>query len=174
MSDVERQYQMNRRQVLKSLAVVGSISVAGCSSVLGPGGTVLGKIEVINSSFVANKVRLIVTRDDDTLIDRKFSLPAIDGESGTPGIVIKPLWSETQGQYTVHAVHYDESDNRETEVWEYTFTEEDYDTYYGDSHEDPRCIGAVVKIGSLSEEENAPIGISPTYLKNPCGSPNSQ
>ena len=164
---------MNRRQVLKSLVVVGSISVAGCSSVLGRSGTLLGRIEVINSSFVANRIRLIVTRDDDTLVDRKLSLPAINDESGTPGMIIKPSWSETQGEYTIHAIHYDESDNRETKAWEYTFTEEDYNMYYGDSHEDPGCIGAVVKIGSLAEKENAPIGISPTYLKNPCGSPNS-
>ena len=175
---------MNRRRALKSLAVVGSVSFAGCTSVLGSGGsgTVLGKIEVINSSFVANRIRLMVERDDGTssesddenLLDRKISLPAIDTENGTPGMIIEPVWSDTQAQYTIRAVHIDESSNRETSDREYTFTQEDYKTYYGDNHEDPGCIGAIVKIGSLSDSENGAIGIGPTYMKNPCETPDSQ
>lgn len=166
---------MNRRRALKRLAVVGSVSFAGCSSILGSGesGTVLGKIEVINSSFVANRIRLMVERDDDTLIDRNISLTAINAENGTPGTIIEPVWSQTQGQYTIRALHYDESGNRETEDWEYTFTQEDYTTYYGDSHEDPGCIGALVKIGSLDNTENGAIGIGPIYTENPCETPDS-
>lgn len=175
---------MNRRQALKSLAVAGSASIAGCSSVLGSGGegTVLGKIEVVNSSFAANRIRLMVERDggttsesdDESLLDRKVSLPAIAAESGTPGLIIEPSWSETQSHYTIRAVHYDGSDNRETGVWEYTFTQEDYNTFYADNNEDPGCIGAIVKIGSLEETENGAIGIGPIYMENPCGTPDSQ
>ncbi|NHN41972.1 hypothetical protein G9C85_10065 [Halorubellus sp. JP-L1] len=175
---------MNRRQALKSLAVVGSVSVAGCSSVLDSGGsgTVLGPIEVINSSFISNRVRIMVERDegtrsesdDESLLDRKLSLPAIDAETGTPGLRIAPSWSETQAHYTIRAVHYDGSDDRETEVWEYTFTREDYKTYYADRNEDPGCIGALVKIGSLSTAGNGAIGIGPTYMEDPCGTSGSQ
>lgn len=165
---------MNRRQALSSLAVAGTVSFAGCSSVLGSGGIVLGKIEVINSSFVTNQIRLMVKRDDELLVDRKITLPGIDAENGTPATIIEPLWSEIDGEYTVRALHYDTSDNRETGSWEYTFTREDYDAYYDDSHEDPGCIGAVVKIGSLSDTENAAIGIGPTYMETPCGTPDSQ
>ena len=164
---------MKRRQALSSLAVAGTVSFAGCSSVLGSKGVVLGKIEVINSSFVANRIRLMVKRTDEMLVDRKITLPGIDGENGTPATIIEPLWSEVNDEYTVSALHYDTSDNRETGSWEYTFTREDYDAYYGDSDEDPGCIGAVVKIGSLSDTENAAIGIGPTYVENPCGTPDS-
>ena len=166
---------MKRRQALRSVAVVGGMSVAGCSSVLGSGesGTVLGKIEVINLSFVPNRIRLMVERDDETLVDRKISLTAIDAGDSAAWKIIQPSWSETQTKYTILAVHYDESDNRETKDWEYTFTQEDYNTYYGESHEDPGCIGASVKIGSLAESENAPIRIGPTYMENPCRTPDS-
>jgi hypothetical protein len=160
---------MKRRHLLKALPVAGGTFLAGCSSVLDSGGTVLGRIEIINSSFVANRIRVLVTRDDETLVDQKIRLPAIDAETGTPGTVIEPSWSDTQGQYTIIAIHYDESGDRETEGREYTITGDDYNRYYADSHEDPGCIGAVVKIGSLSETENAAIGISPTYMDFPCG-----
>ncbi|HKL30819.1 MAG TPA: hypothetical protein VJ898_16330 [Natrialbaceae archaeon] len=110
-----------------------------------------------------------MTRDDETLVDREIELPALDAETGAPGTVIEPSWSETQGQYTIIAVHYDESGDRETESWEYTITRDDYDRYYADSHEDPGCIGAVITIGSFAETENAAIGISPTYMDRPCG-----
>jgi hypothetical protein len=170
----ENSSRMNRRQALSSLAVAGTVSLAGCSSVLGTDGIVLGRIDVINSSFVANRIRLMIKRDDEMLVDRQITLPAIDAENGTPATIIEPLWSEVAGEYTVSALHYDTSDNRETESWEYTFTREDYDVYYDDSDEDPGCIGAVVKIGSLSDTENAAIGIGPTYMESPCGTPDSQ
>lgn len=106
--------------------------------------------------------------DDESLLDRTISLPGIDADSGTPATLIEPLWSETRAHYTVRAVHYDESGDRETGDWAYTFTGDDYDTYYGDSNEDPGCIGAVVKVGTLSESENGAIGIGPTYMTEPC------
>lgn len=160
---------MNRRQVLRRLAAAGSVSVAGCSSVLGSETTVLGRIEVVNFSPVANRIRLLVTRegDDENLLDRMITLPAVGAENGTPGVVIEPTWPETQGEYTVLAVHYGEDGDRETEDWEYTFTREDYNTYYAD-REDPGCIGAIVKVGSLTDMENDTIGIGPTYMENPC------
>ncbi len=160
---------MKRRNMLKTLPVAGGMFLAGCSSVFDGGGTVLGRIDIINSSFVANRIRVLVTRDDETLVDREIELPALDAETGAPGTVIEPSWSETQGQYTIIAVHYDESGDRETESWEYTITRDDYDRYYADSHEDPGCIGAVITIGSFAETENAAIGISPTYMDRPCG-----
>ncbi|MFC7256198.1 hypothetical protein [Haloplanus litoreus] len=166
---------MNRRQVLRRLAVAGSVSVSGCSSVLGSETTVLGRIEVVNFSLVANRLRLLVTREDDNenLLDRMITLPAVNAENGTPGVVIEPTWPETQGEYTVLAVHYGEDGDRETEDWEYTFTQEDYNTYY-DEQEDPGCIGAIVKIGSLTDMENGTIGIGPTYMENPCGTQDSR
>ncbi len=166
---------MNRRQVLGRLAGAGSVSVAGCSSVLGAETTVLGRIEVVNFSPVANRIRLLVTREDDdeTLVDRMIGLPAVDAEDGTPGTVIEPTWSEIEGKYTVRAVHYGEDGDRETEDWEYTFTRADYNRYY-DNPDDPGCIGAVVKIGSPSDTENGTIGISPTEMENPCGTPDSR
>ncbi|WP_136715725.1 hypothetical protein [Halorientalis salina] len=167
---------MDRRTALKSLATVGSVTLAGCSSVPGFGqsGTVLGKIEVINSSFVPNRIRLLVVRGEDDLIDREHSLAAIDAENGTRGTIIEPSWSDTRGQYTIHAHHVEESGDRESSSREYTVTGKDYDRYYGDSQEDPGCIGAVVKIGSLAETENAAIGISPTYMENPCDASDSE
>ena len=160
---------MNRRQILSCLAVAGSVSVAGCSSVLRSETTVLGRIEVVNLSPVANRIRLLVTREDDdeNLFDRMITLPASSAENGTPGVVIEPTWSKTQGEYTVLAVHYDEDGDRETEDWEYTFTRDDYNTYY-DDQEDPGCIGAIVKIGNRTDTENGAIRIGPTYMENPC------
>lgn len=167
---------MNRRTALKSLAAVGSVPLAGCAAIRGSGqsGTVLGRIAVINSSVVPNRIRLLVVRGETELLDRTLSLPALDATDGTPGTVIEPSWPETQGEYTIHAHHIEESGERESNSWEYTFTQEDYDRYYGDKHEDPGCLGAVVTIGSLSETANAAIGISPTYMENPCGTPESQ
>jgi len=130
--------------------------------------TVLGRIEVVNFSPVANRIRLLVTREDDdeNLLDRMITLPAFTAKNGTPGVVIEPTWSETQREYTVFAVHYGEDGDRETQDWEYTFTREDYNTYY-DDQEDPGWIGALVKIGTLTDTENGTIGISPTYMDNP-------
>lgn len=160
---------MRRRKVLKAFATVGSGSFAGCSSIpsLSESPPVLGKIEVVNLSFVPNRIRLTVERDSDKLIDQKIGLTAIDAGDGDAWALIKPKWSE-QSQYTVRAVHVDESGNRETTDWEYTFSREDYNTYYGDSHKDPGCIGAIVKVGTFTETENGAIGISPTYMENPC------
>lgn len=165
---------MKRRHVLRSLPVVAGLSLAGCSSVLGSGtsGTVLGKTQVINFSFASNRIHLTVERDDETLIERNIRLGAIDAEDGVSWRVIEPSWSETQARYTIRAFHVSESGSRESEAWEYTFTQEDYGTYYGDSHEDPGCIGAVVKIGSPNDKENGTIGIGPTYMGNPCKTPN--
>ncbi|WP_323190217.1 hypothetical protein [Halostella sp. PRR32] len=162
---------MKRRDVLKSVSVAGGLSVAGCISTLSVGnsGTVLGKIEVINSSFVANRIRLLVKRDEDLLIDREVTLTAIDVDDSAALSIIEPMWPKTQAPYTIRAIHYDESGNRESIGWEYTFTKEDYDMYYKDSHKDPGCIGAIVKIGSLADTPNAPIGIGPIYRENPCG-----
>lgn len=64
-------------------------------------------------------------RDDEMLVDRKITLPAIDAENGTPVAVIDPLWSENKSSYTLSALHYDTSDNRETGSWKYIFTRED-------------------------------------------------
>lgn len=164
---------MNRRQALRGFAVAGSASLAGCSSVLGPGGTVLGTIEVINSATVANRIRLLVTRGEETLLDRTLSLPAMDGEGGDPWRVIQPAWAEQRGRYTVEAIHYGEDGERETNGRAYTFTGADYDAHYGDSHEDPGCIAAAVVIGSGDDEENGEIGIGPIHSATPCGTSDS-
>lgn len=162
---------MKRRHIVKSLPVLSSLPLAGCMSGLrfGRPGTVLGKIEIVNSSLVSNKIRLIVTREDKTLVDQYIGLEAIDAEDGTASTIIEPFWSPTQSQYTLIAAHYDESGNRESETWEYTFTQKDYNRYYGDSHEDPGCIGAIVIIGNRTEKKNGAIGISPIYMEEPCG-----
>lgn len=165
---------MNRRRALQKLVVGGSVGLAGCSSVLGADGTVLGRIEVINSSFVANRIRIMVARDGEELLDRTLSLAALDAEEGRRGAVVEPVWSEIEGEYTVRALHQGESGERESSTWEYTFTRADYDRYYGDSHEDPGCLAAVVTVGSRSETENAAIGIGPTYMENPCGDSGDQ
>lgn len=165
---------MNRRQALSTLALAGTVSFAGCSSVLGSEGIVLGKIEVTNSSSVANRIHLMVQRDGEVLLNQKITLPGIDAENGTPATLIPPMWSEKKGAYTVTAIHYDTAGNRESGKYEYTFTRKDYDAYYGDDREDPGCLGAVVKIGSLSDTENAAIDIGPMDMETPCGTPNSQ
>ncbi|MFC7141606.1 hypothetical protein ACFQMA_17420 [Halosimplex aquaticum] len=160
---------MDRRQALRSLGVAGSLGLAGCSSVLGSSGTVLGRIEVINASFTARTVRLAVERGDETLIDRQVSLGPADAADGSAWTKIQPTWSDTQSQYRIWALHLDEEGERASTSWEYTVTRADYDTYYEDEAEDPGCIGALVKIGDFSEAEYPPIGISPTYVENPCG-----
>lgn len=124
---------MNRRQALRWAALAGSGSLAGCSSVLGPSGTVLGRIEVINSSRVANRIRILVIREEETLLDRTISLSPIDSNDGAAARIIEPLWSEAPGQYTVKAIHLDESGDRESLGNEYTFTQQDYERYYSSS-----------------------------------------
>ncbi|MFC7196318.1 hypothetical protein ACFQL4_19595 [Halosimplex aquaticum] len=99
---------MDRRQALRSLGVAGSLGLAGCSSVLGSSGTVLGRIEVINASFTARTVRLAVERGDETLIDRQVSLGPADAADGSAWTKIQPTWSDTQSQYRIWALHLDE------------------------------------------------------------------
>lgn len=164
---------MNRRQALRHFAVAGSASLAGCSSVLGPGGSVLGTIEVINSATVANRIRLLVTRGEETLLDQTFSLAAMDDEEGDPSRVIEPEWAEERGKYTVGATHYGADGERETSGREYTFTGADYDALYGGTDEDPGCVAAVVVVGSGDDEENGDIGIGPIHAANPCGTSGS-
>jgi hypothetical protein len=163
---------MNRRTVLTHLTAAGGLALAGCSSLPGSGDTrpVLGRIQVLNSSLVSNRIRLLVVRDEETLLDRELTLAAIDAEAGTRAAVIEPSWGATPGEYTIHANHIDESGDRESSSWEYTVTQQDYDRYYPDEREDPGCLGVVVTIGSLSENANAAIGIGPTYMEDPCGS----
>lgn len=107
---------MNRRTVLKSLTAAGSATLTGCSSTLGFGqsGTILGKIGIINSSYVPNRIRLIVVRNDEKLIDRKISLSAIDAENGTHATIIEPSWSDTRARYSIHAHHIEGSGDRES------------------------------------------------------------
>lgn len=157
---------MNRRQALKGLGAVGSLGLAGCSFPLGPGEVVLGRLTVINLSFTPSTVRLAV-KGDETLLDRRISLDAIDAEDGRAWTTIAPTWSEKRPQYRVWALYLDEDGERASDSWEYTFTREDYDAYYED--DGPGCIGAIVKVGDASDSEYAPIGISPTYVDDPCG-----
>jgi len=164
---------MNRRQVLRGFAVAGSASLAGCSSVLDSGGTVLGTVEVINSATVSNRIRLLVTRGEETLLDRTFSLAAMDAADGLPSRVIEPSWSAERGEYTIRAIHYGADGDRETSGREYTFTAADYDAQYGDANEDPGCVAAVVVIGSHDDEENGEIGIGPVHSEDPCGTADS-
>lgn len=163
---------MNRRHVLRSVSALGSASLAGCTSVFDSheSETVLGRVEIINSSFASNSIRIVVKRGTKTLVDRNFALEALDSEGGAGWTVIEPSWSHSQGRYTVRAAHIDESGGLESEYRSYTFTQEDYGTYYDEISEDPGCIGAAVRIGSLTDHENAPIGISPTYMETPCRS----
>ncbi|WEL18826.1 hypothetical protein SVXHr_2682 [Halorhabdus sp. SVX81] len=167
---------MNRRHVLGSLPAVGSLALAGCSSILGSGdkGTVLGKITVMNSSRVPNRVRVVVERDGETLVTEDVSLGALDSEDDSDWTMIDPSWSHTQSQYTVRAAHIDESGDLEAEYREYTFSQEDYATYYEDRQADPGCLGAEVRVGSLSEDPNARISVSPTKVENPCGNGDSR
>lgn len=183
MPETDEQSELTRREALASAAVGGCVSVAGCASLTGAdrSGTVLGKVEVINSSRVRNRIRLLVDRDDgtggesddDRLVDRTISLAAIDAGTGTSVRVIQPVWSQSAGHYTIRAVHIDRSGERETSDWDSTFTQDDYETYSADTHEDPGCIGAIVTVGTRADTENAAIGIGPTYMENPCGRPES-
>jgi hypothetical protein len=112
---------MNCRNALQALTAAGSLALAGCSSLAGVGesGTVLGRIEVINASYVSNRIRLLVVRDDET---------------GTRATVIEPTWEATPGQYSIHAHHIEESGDRESSSWEYTLTRQEYDRYYTPGH----------------------------------------
>ncbi len=114
----------------------------------------------------------MVERGDEDLLDRTIELTAADAGNRAASTIIEPLWSEP-GEYTVRALHVDESGNTEASSQEYSFTKDDYTAYYGDSHEDPGCIGAVVTVGARDETENAQIGIGPTYLTDPCSTSTS-
>ncbi|SNZ06681.1 hypothetical protein SAMN06269185_1252 [Natronoarchaeum philippinense] len=113
----------------------------------------------------------MVHRDGEELLDRTIEFTAADAGDKAASAIIEPLWSAS-GEYTVRARHVDESGDTEAIPQEYSFTEEDYTTYYGDSHEDPGCIGAVVTVGARDETANAQIGIGPTYLEDPCSTSN--
>lgn len=163
---------MDRRSIIKSLGVAGGASLAGYTTCefIGERGTILGVIEIINFSQVRNRIRILVDRNGETLLDEKFTLEPLDtGKEGFTEI-IQPQWRMTNGRYTLRAVHYGADGDRETGDWTYTFTGDDYSSYYGDEAADPGCIGAIVKIGSDSADRNAPIGISPTRVESPCGS----
>lgn len=161
---------MDRRQALFRLAAVGSVPLAGCSSILdtGGGGTVLGSILVVNTSYDSNRIDLSVERGGESLLARTISLPSIRATEGTSAVLVEPSWPEVRGRYTVRAHHVGTDGERESDVWSHTFTREDYRRYYGDRREDPGCVGAVVTIGSLSEGSTAPIGVGPTYVEDPC------
>ncbi|ELZ27592.1 hypothetical protein C475_06720 [Halosimplex carlsbadense 2-9-1] len=105
---------------------------------------------------------------DETLLDRRISLSAIDAEDGRAWTTIAPTWSEERPQYSVWALYLDEDGERASTSWEYTFTRQDYNTYYEDEVADPGCIGAMVKVGDSSDSEYAPIEISPTRMEDPC------
>jgi hypothetical protein len=159
---------MNRRDALERIAGAGSIALAGCMSGRFTSGTVLGRVEVINASFVPNRIRLMIERGDETLVDRTIGLSAIDAGDRGSSVIVEPSWSARRGQYTVRALHVGADGDRESSGQEYTFTRDDYTTYYGDDHADPGCVAAVVTVGSRSETENGPIGIGPTYIESPC------
>jgi hypothetical protein len=159
---------VNRRDALGRLAVAGSVGLAGCTSGRFGSGTVLGRVEIINSSFVSNRIRLMIERGDETLLDRTIGLSAIDAGDAEASVVVEPSWSSRRAQYTVRALHVGDDGDRESSGREYTFTRDDYTTYYGDD-EDPGCVAAVVTVGSRNETENGPIGIGPTYVDAPCG-----
>mgnify|MGYP006281649427 FL=1 len=160
---------MNRRDALERLAVAGGVALAGCASGRFESGTVLGRVEVINSSFVPNRIRLMIERGDETLLDRTIGLSAIDAGDTGASVVVEPSWSARRARYTVRALHVGDDGDRESSSREYTFTSDDYTAYYGDDHEDPGCIAAVVTVGSRAETENGTIGIGPTYVETPCG-----
>ena len=161
---------MERRHVLQGLPVVGTLTLAGCSSLpsFSGSGTILGKIEVINSSFVSNRIRVIVERGSEVLVENNISLAGLDAEDSENWTIVDPSWSQTEAQYTVRSAHIDDSGNPETDYWEYSFSQEDYNLYYEDKQEDPGCIGVGIRIGSLSDEANAPISVHPSYMKSPC------
>ena len=64
---------MNRRDALERLAVAGSVALAGCASSRFGSGTVLGRVDVINASFVPNRIRLMIERGDETLFEVHWS-----------------------------------------------------------------------------------------------------
>jgi hypothetical protein len=160
---------MNRRNALERLAVTGSVALAGCASGRFESGTVLGRVEIINTSVVPNRIRLMIERDDETLLDRTIGLSALDAGDDGASVVVEPSWSARRARYTVRALHIGDDGDRESSGREYTFTRDDYTTYYGDDHEDPGCIAAVVRVGSRAEAEEGTIGIGPTYVETPCG-----
>ncbi|WP_436928323.1 hypothetical protein [Halosimplex halobium] len=164
---------MKRRQALKGLGAAGSLGFVGCSSPLGSSGVVLGRITVVNPSTTPATIRLAVEADD-TLLDRRISLGPIDGDDGRARTTIAPTWSESRTEYTVWALYLDEDGERASASWEYTFTREDYERYYGDETADPGCIGAVVTVGGPSGSEYPPIGISPTRVADPCAASASE
>jgi len=159
---------MNRRDALERLAVAGSVALAGCASSRFGSGTVLGRVDVINASFVPNRIRLMIERGDETLFDRTIGLSAIDAGDRGASAVVEPSWSSRRARYTVRALHVGDDGDRESSGREYTFTRDDYTTYDGGDHEDPGCVAAVVTIGRRSETENGPIGIGPTHVAAPC------
>jgi hypothetical protein len=160
---------VNRRDALERLAAAGSVALAGCASGRFESGTVLGRVELINSSFVSNRIRLTIERGDETLLDRTIGLSALDAGDAGASVVVEPSWSARRAQYTVRALHVGDDGDRESSGREYTFTRDDYATYYGDDGENPGCVAAVVTVGSRSETANGPIGIGPTYVDSPCG-----
>jgi hypothetical protein len=162
---------MRRRELLRSAAAAGGVCVAGCTTA-GPlsGGTVLGRIEIINFSQVRNRIRLSVVRDRETLLDEILTLSALDDGARRATEIIPPRWGTTPGEYTLRVVHYGADGDRETSDRAYTFSRDDYEAYYADEPADPGCIGAVVKIGSDASEQNAPISISPAMVETPCES----
>jgi hypothetical protein len=164
---------VKRRQALKGLGAVGSLGFVGCSSPLGPDGVVLGRIAVVNLSTAPATIRLAV-EGDDTLLDRRISLGPVDGDDGRVRTTIAPRWTERRPEYTVWALYLDEDGERASASWEYTFTREDYERYYGDETADPGCIGAVVTVGDTSRSEYPPIGISPTRVADPCAASASE
>jgi hypothetical protein len=164
---------MKRRRALQALTAAGSLAVAGCASVpgLGPSGTVLGRIAVVNHSLVPARIRLWVERDDEQLLERDLELTAIDAGSAGAWRVIDPVWAATPGRYTVRAHHVGADGDRESGSREYTFTREDYEMYYGDDHADPGCVAAHVTVGQFTDDRNATIAIGPTDADRPCAAP---
>jgi len=160
---------MNRRDALGLIAGAGSVALAGCVSGRFGSGTVLGRVEVINASFVPNRIRLMIERADETLLDRTIGLSALDAGDRGASALVEPSWSARRARYTVRAFHVGDDGDRESSGREYTFTRDDYAAYYGDDHEDPGCIAAVVRVGSRAETETDTIGIAPTYVESPCG-----
>ena len=128
----------------------------------------LGRVQVINASFVPNRIRLTIERPGETVLDRTVGLSALDAGNRGASALVEPSWPARRARYTVRALHVGDDGDRESSGREYTFTRDDYATYYGDDHEDPGCVAAVVTIGRRSETENGPIGIGPTYVAAPC------
>jgi hypothetical protein len=162
---------MNRRQLLGGLAAGVATGLAGCAALDGADGTAaaLGRVEVINFSRVRNRVRVLVDRDGEDLLDETVELAPFDAGPDAATRILRPRWSPTPGRYTLQAMHYGADGDRETTGAEYTVTGEDYESFYGDGAADPGCVGAVVKVGSDASEPNATIGVSPTRVDDPCG-----